>query len=53
MHLADTFIQSELLCIQAIHLFISMHFPWEVNPRPFALIMQYFTAEPQEHTFKL
>ncbi len=48
MHLADAFIQSDLQRIQAIHVF-SMCVPWEVNPQPFALLMQCFTTEPQEH----
>ncbi len=34
--LADTFIQSDLQCIQDIHFFISMCVPWELNPQPFA-----------------
>ncbi len=34
MHLADAFIQSDLQCIQAIHLFVSMCVPWESNPQP-------------------
>ncbi len=41
MHLAD-----DLL---AKHFFISMCFPWELNPQPFALLTQYSTTEPQEH----
>ncbi len=32
MHLADAFIQSDLQCIQAIHFFLSMCVPWEINP---------------------
>ncbi len=51
MLLADAFIQSNLQCIQAIHLFyffISMCVPWELNPQPFALLMQCSTTEPQE-----
>ncbi len=35
MHLADAFIQSDLQYIQAIHFFISMCVPWELNPHPF------------------
>ncbi len=46
MHLADAFIQSDL---QAIHFFISMCVPWELNPQPFALLTQCSTTEPQEH----
>ncbi len=29
--------------------FISMCVPWELNPQPFALLMQCSTTEPQEH----
>ncbi len=29
--------------------FISMCVPWELNPRPFALLTQCSTTEPQEH----
>ncbi len=51
MHLADAFIQSDLQCIQAIiYFFISMCVPWELNPQPFALLMQCSTTEPQEHS---
>ncbi len=50
MHLADAFIQSDLQRIQAIHGF-SMCVPWEVNPQPFALLMQCFTTEPQAHRY--
>ncbi len=50
MHLADTFIQSDLQCIPAIHVFfITMCVPWESNPQPFALLTQCSTTEPQEH----
>ncbi len=45
MHLADAFIQSDLQCIQVIHLSI----PWELNPQPFALLTQCSTTESQEH----
>ncbi len=34
MHLADAFIQSDLQCIQAIHVFVSMCVSWEPNPQP-------------------
>ncbi len=34
MHLADAFIQSDLEYIQAIHFFVSMCVPWELNPQP-------------------
>ncbi len=50
MHLADAFIQSDLQCIQAIHvLCFTMCVPWESNPQPFALLTQCSTTEPQEH----
>ncbi len=49
MHLADTFIQSNLQCIQAIHYCIIMCVPWELNPQPFALQTQCSTAEAREH----
>ncbi len=55
MHLADAFIQSDLLLwlkLQAKKIFfVSMCVPWESNPQPFALLMQCFTTEPQEHNF--
>ncbi len=50
MHLADAFIQSDFQYIQAIHCFISMCVPWELNPQPFALLTQCSTTEPQEPT---
>ncbi len=54
MHLADTFIQSDLQCIQSIHfIFISMCVAWELNPQPFALLTQCSTTEPQEHLYML
>ncbi len=49
MHLADAFIQSDLQYIQAIHFFTSMCVRWELNPQPFALLMQCSTNEAQEH----
>ncbi len=49
MHLADAFNQSDLQCLQAIHFFLSVCVPWELNPRPFALLTQRSTTEPQEH----
>ncbi len=42
MHLADAFIQSDLQCIQAIH------YSQYVCSRPFALLTQCSTTEPQE-----
>ncbi len=49
MHLADAFIQSDLQYIQAIHVFVRMCVSWELNPQPFALLMQCSTTESQEH----
>ncbi len=49
LHLCDAFIQSDLQCIQVIHVFISTCVSWESNPQPFALLTQCFTTEPQEH----
>ncbi len=50
MHLADAFIQSDLRCIQAIHIFVST---WMcslgIKPTTFALLTQCSTPEPQEH----
>ncbi len=34
MHLADAFIHSDLQCIQAIQILVSICVPWESNPRP-------------------
>ncbi len=34
MHLGDTFIQSDLQCIQAIHFLVSTCVPCESNPQP-------------------
>ncbi len=48
MHLADTFIQSDLQCIQVIHL-LSMCVPWDSNPQPFVLLCSALPTEPQEH----
>ncbi len=48
MHLPDAFIQSDLQYIQAIHL-LSVIVIWEMNLKPFALLTQCSTTEPQEH----
>ncbi len=32
-----------------LYIFFSMCVPWELNLRPFALLMQCSTTEPQEH----
>ncbi len=53
LHLADAFIQSDLHCIQAINFFVCTCVPWELNPRPFALLTQCSTTEPQEHSFQI
>ncbi len=34
LQLSDIFIQSDLQCIQAIHFFVSVCVPWELNPQP-------------------
>ncbi len=53
LHLSDAFIQSHLL--KSIYysgytfFFISMCVSWELNPQPFALLMQCSTTEPQKH----
>ncbi len=55
MNLADAFIQSEFRLYIYIYIylfFISMCVPWELNPQPFALLMQCSTTEPQEHMIK-
>ncbi len=46
MHLADTFIQSDLQCIQDIY-FLSVCVG--IEPTTFALLTQCSTTEPQEH----
>ncbi len=53
MHLADAFIQSDLQCIQAIHLFCQYVCSWESNPQPLRCMLQRnaLTTEPQEHTY--
>ncbi len=51
MHLADAFIQSDLQ-LHSGKFLISMCVPWELNPQPFALLMQCSTTEPQEHYHK-
>ncbi len=49
MHLADAFIQSDLQSIQAVHVFINMC-SLGIEPTTFALLTQYSTTEPQEHS---
>ncbi len=49
MHVVDTFIQSDLQCIQVIHV-LSVHvFPGNWTHTTFALLKQCSTTEPQEH----
>ncbi len=52
MHLADAFIQSDLQCIQAIHLYCQYMCSLGIEPTTFALLMQCSTTEPQEHNSK-
>ncbi len=49
MHLADAFIQSNLQCIQAIHVYCQYVCSLGVEPTTFALLTQCSTTEPQEH----
>ncbi len=49
MHLADAFIQSDLQCIQVIHLFCQYVCSLGIEPTTFALLTQCSTTEPQEH----
>ncbi len=48
-HLADAFIQSDLQCIQAIHLYCQCVCYLGIEPTTFALLTQCSTTEPQEH----
>ncbi len=52
MHLADTFIQSDLQLHSGYTFFISICVPWESNPESFALLTQCSTTEPQEHLWR-
>ncbi len=51
MHLADAFIQSDLQCIQAIHLLSVCQYVCSlgIEPTTFARLTQCSTTEPQEH----
>ncbi len=49
MHLADAFVQSDLQCIQAIHLYCQYVCSLGIEPTTFALLTQCSTTEPQEH----
>ncbi len=53
MHLADAFIQSDLQCIQAIHLYCQYMCSLGIEPTTFVLLMQCSTTEPQEHIFSV
>ncbi len=48
MHLADAFIQSDLQCIQAIHLYCQYVCSLGIEPTNFALLTQCSTTEPWE-----
>ncbi len=48
MHLADAFIQSDLQCIQAVHLYCQYVCSLGIEPTTFALLKQCSTTEPQE-----
>ncbi len=51
MHLADAFIQSDLQCIQVIHLYYQYMCSLGIEPTTFVLLTQCSTTEPQEHTY--
>ncbi len=48
-HLADAFIQSDLQCIQAIHLYCQYVCSLGIESTTFPLLTQCSTTEPQEH----
>ncbi len=50
-HLADAFIQSDLQCIQAIHLYCQYVCCLGIKPTTFALLTRCSTTEPQEHSW--
>ncbi len=47
LHLSDAFIQSDLQCIQAIHLYFQYVCSLGIEPTTFALLTQCSTTEPQ------
>ncbi len=47
MHLADTFVQSDLQCIQAMHFLYVCSLG--IEPTTFALLTQCSNTEPQGH----
>ncbi len=51
LHLSDNFIQSDLRCIQAIHIFCQYMCSLGIEPTTFVLLTQCSTTEPQEQTF--
>ncbi len=52
MHLADAFIQSDLHCIQAIHLYCQYVCSLKIEPTTFALLTQCSTTENHRDTKK-
>ncbi len=48
MHLADALSKATYSAIRLYFFFISMCVPWELNPRPFVLLTQCSTTEPQD-----
>ncbi len=53
IHLADAFIQSDLQCIQAIHLYYQYVWSLGIEPTTFALLTLCSTTEPQKHSLLL
>ncbi len=51
MHLADTFIQSDLQYIQVIHFFCQYVCSLGIEPTTFVPLTQCSTTEPQERIF--
>ncbi len=49
IHLPDAFIQSDLQCIQTIHLYCQYVCSLGIEPTTFALLYNALTTEPQEH----
>ncbi len=53
MHLTDTFIQSDLQYIQALHLYCQYVCSLGIEPTTFVLLTQCSTTEPQVHYIHL
>ncbi len=53
MHLSDAFIQSDLQCIQDIHLYCQNVCSLGIEPTTFALLTQCSTTEPQEQIIQM